>query len=532
MHIHKIHRAFTIVELAVVILVLGILVSLSVFGYGAWRDNVAQTELKNDLNGVYAGMESAKNWGSGYPALVAGSIFDGNTATKGIFTQSKNVTLTYYEGDGKAYCIDAASLAKPAVVMFMRVENSKQELKQGTCALGEGGAPQVSGQPISWSGVANGGGHTVALAANGTVYAWGSNSYGQLGNGTTGSSSNPVAVTTVGTPMAGKKIVKVAAAHLSSYAIDNEGNVYSWGYNSWGYLGDNTTTNRLVPVAVTTAGTPMAGKKIVDIAASNVQDNSMNAHVLALSDDGNVYSWGSGDYGALGRGSTAISRVPVAVTTAGTPMAGKKIVRVAAGANYSLAVSDEGIVYSWGGGWGGAPVGKLGDGANTQRLVPVAVATAGTPMAGKRIVDIAAGGLASMALASDGTLFTWGRNYDGLLGLQTTVGPSSCGSYACSMVPVQVNISGSSLAGKQPTQIIATSSAFLVLDTEGNVHFWSSSQLVPASLIIPSGQQIRSIAGTTSDSVVGISRDRTIYSWEGVVSSSRSPVLLETVNYP
>ena len=145
-------------ELAVVILVLGILVSLSVFGYGAWRDNVAQTELKNDLNGVYAGMESAKNWGSGYPALVAGSIFDGNTATKGIFTQSKNVTLTYYEGDGKAYCIDAASLAKPAVVMFMRVENSKQELKQGTCALGEGGAPQVSGQPISWSGVANGGG--------------------------------------------------------------------------------------------------------------------------------------------------------------------------------------------------------------------------------------------------------------------------------------------------------------------------------------------------------------------------------------
>ena len=523
---------FTIVELLVVIVVLGILVSLSYFAFNSWRDRVAETELKSDLNGLYSAMESARNWSNGYPALAQGTVFDGNTTTKAIFTQSDNVKLTYYQGDSKTYCVDAVSKARPSISMFLSTKDGNKEPKKGTCMLGEGSTPQVPGQPIAWLGVANGQLHSLGLAANGTVYAWGSNSNGQLGTNNTTDSPNPVAVTTAGTPMAGKKIIGVAAGHTSSYAIDESGTVYSWGGNSRGRLGDGTTTDRLVPVAVVTAGTPMAGKKIISIAASYTQDNSMNTHVIALADDGTVYTWGSGDYGSLGRGSTASSSVPVAVTTAGTPMAGKKIISVAAGPNYSIALSDEGDVYSWGGGWSNNPLGRIGDNSNTQRLVPVAVTTAGTPMAGKKIISVAAGAVAVAAVSSDGSIFAWGGNAQGALGQRTTSGPSTCSSYACSMIPVEVSKTGSSLSGKQPVQVTATGASFAVLDSTGDIHFWSSSQLTPAKLLNQGDSTIRSISGDTNGSISGVTGSGSVYTWSFTLSTTKSPSKTTTVYYP
>jgi alpha-tubulin suppressor-like RCC1 family protein len=356
--------------------------------------------------------------------------------------------------------------------MFLSTKDGNKEPKKGTCMLGEGSTPQVPGQPIAWLGVANGQLHSLGLAANGTVYAWGSNSNGQLGTNNNADSPNPVAVTTAGTPMAGKRIIGVAAGHTSSYAIDESGTVYSWGGNSRGRLGDGTTTDRLVPVAVATAGTPMAGKKIISIAASYTQDNSMNTHVIALADDGTVYTWGSGDYGSLGRGSTASSSVPVAVTTAGTPMAGKKIISVAAGA--------------------------------------VAVA----------------------AVSSDGSIFAWGGNAQGALGQRTTSGPSTCSSYACSMIPVEVSKTGSSLSGKQPVQVTATGASFAVLDSTGDIHFWSSSQLTPDKLLNQGDSTIRSISGDTNGSISGVTGSGSVYTWSFTLSTTKSPSKTTTVYYP
>ena len=139
-HLHR-SSGFTIVELSVVIVVIGILASLSVFAFAAWRDNVALTELKSDLSGVYAGMESAKNWSNGYPILTEGVVFDGSATTKDIFVQSQNVTLTYFEGDSKAYCIDAVSKARPSITMFLNTTDGNKEPKKGTCAGGEGAMP-------------------------------------------------------------------------------------------------------------------------------------------------------------------------------------------------------------------------------------------------------------------------------------------------------------------------------------------------------------------------------------------------------
>lgn len=134
---------FTIVELALVIAVVGILAAISIVGYGAWRDNVATSEIKNDLSAVAAAMNSAKNWNKdGFPVLDSGTTFDGNDDTKSIFTQSSGVHLTYQSGDAKEYCIEGQSLARPTIVFFVDSTHYKSPVK-GTCAGGVGAMPVI-----------------------------------------------------------------------------------------------------------------------------------------------------------------------------------------------------------------------------------------------------------------------------------------------------------------------------------------------------------------------------------------------------
>ncbi len=98
----------------------------------------------------------------------------------------------------------------------------------------------------------------IALASDGTVYTWGDNTYGQLGNGTNTSSNIPVAVKTTGTPMEGKTIVQISGSNSSSLALASDDTVYGWGNNQHGQLGNGTTTSSLVPVVATTGNSALA----------------------------------------------------------------------------------------------------------------------------------------------------------------------------------------------------------------------------------------------------------------------------------
>ena len=108
----------------------------------------------------------------------------------------------------------------------------------------------------------------------------------------------------------GKTIVQVASNDESSYALASDGTVYSWGDNTHGQLGNGTTINYTVPVAVKTTGTPMDGKTIVQVAAGA-------PYSLALASDGTIYSWGNNSKGQLGNGTTINYTVPVATSTTG-----------------------------------------------------------------------------------------------------------------------------------------------------------------------------------------------------------------------
>ena len=281
--------------------------------------------------------------------------------------------------------------------------------------------------------VAAGATHSLALATDGTIYAWGKNEYGQLGNDSTTNSSVPVAVKTTGTPMEGKTIIQIHAGYEHSLALASDGTVYAWGRNNSGQLGKNDATDAHIPAAVQTLGTSMAGKVIVQLAAGNSQS-------MALASDGTVYTWGWNQYGQLGNGTTTDSRIPVAVVTTGTPMAGKVVSQIAAGNAHALAMTDDGIVYTWG--WN--QYGQLGNNSTINSSLPVAVKTTGTPLAGKIITQITSGGSPnSLVLANDGTMYTWGWGQYGQLG-NGTIGTDA-------KVPVTVStISPSALAPSAP----------------------------------------------------------------------------------
>ena len=360
--------------------------------------------------------------------------------------------------------------------------------------------------------VSNGSYHSFGLTSDGRIYAWGRNTSGELGIGTTLARSNvPIAVKTTGTPMDGKVVKQVEGGGRyegsHSIALASDGTVYTWGFNQYGQLGDNTTTNSRSPIAVQVAGTPLAGKTIVQIAAGA-------DHSLALDSDGALYAWGSNAYGQLGNGTTTNSSVPVAVKIAGTPLAGKTIVQIAASANHNMVLTSDGAVYTWGWNYHG----QLGNNTKTNSNTIVAVQTISTPIAGKKIVKIAAGQGHSLALTDDGMVYTWGRNDTGQLGNNATTD---------AMLPVAVTVTGTPMSNKTIVEIASGARHSLAIDSSGKVYAWGHNgsgqlgnnstvnALTPVAVQAPADKNIIQVSGSgwLGASSSALTSNGAVYSW-------------------
>jgi alpha-tubulin suppressor-like RCC1 family protein len=238
--------------------------------------------------------------------------------------------------------------------------------------------------------------HSVVATGSGTVYAWGDNSFGQLGDGGTNNSLTPVPVSSISTG----SLVAAGASH--SLALLSDGTVRAWGFNAYGQLGDGTNTESHTPVAVSSL------TNVVNIAAGA-------GHSLALCSDGTVWSWGYNTSGQLGNGSTSNSSTPVQVRrqSDNQPLTGVQM--VAAGQNHSLALMLTGEVY----GWGHNGFGQLGTGAG-------ATATRAVLVNGvSNAKYVAAGSGHSIAVQANGNVQTWGYNSHGQLGDGTTTNRST-----------------------------------------------------------------------------------------------------------
>lgn len=233
--------------------------------------------------------------------------------------------------------------------------------------------------------VAVGGASSYALKADGTVWAWGANAAGQLGDGTTTSRPTPVQVSGL------TDVVGIAAGSAHGIAVKSDGTVWAWGANGSGQLGDGTGATRFVPTII--AG--FTG--VVAVAAGEL-------HSLALKADGSVWAWGENVSGQLGDGTTTARFAPVMVPA----LTG--VSRIAAGYRISFAIEDDGTGSGPLWAWGANGTGQLGDGSTLARSSPVQVNGVTDAIAISAGLDFA------LAIRRDVTVWAWGSNVSGQLG--------------------------------------------------------------------------------------------------------------------
>ena len=238
---------------------------------------------------------------------------------------------------------------------------------------------------------------SLALKQDGTVWSWGQNNNGELGLGNTTEYSEPQQITDIK-----EKITDVKTGYYHSIALTEKGEVYTWGYNGNGQLGNGTREDSLVPVKVT---------GLENIA----KVNAYKYMTIALTQNGEVYAWGSG-YGAKPvklnftrkiidvSGNLVLAENRKAYNLDETKSYGKDLIKVVAGYNHYLGLTSDGEVYAW----GSNSYGQLGNGNNTSSSTAVKVVTPDGKSNMTNIVDISAGDSYSIITDKDGKVYTFG----------------------------------------------------------------------------------------------------------------------------
>jgi alpha-tubulin suppressor-like RCC1 family protein len=242
----------------------------------------------------------------------------------------------------------------------------------------------------NWKQVTCGGYHTAAIKTDGTLWTWGYNYYGQLGNNTSGTDGLTPSTTFAG----GTNWKQVACGGYHTSAIKTDGTLWTWGRNSFGQLGDNTSgVNRSTPVTTLAGGTNWK------------QVTGGFDHTAAIKTDGTLWTWGCNSYGALGDNTETNRSTPVTTFAGGTNWK-----QVSGVGNRTAAIKTDGTLWTWGRG----TEGQLGDNTTINRSTPVTTFAGGTNWK-----QVAGGYFHTAAIKTDGTLWTWGYNNYGQLGDNT-----------------------------------------------------------------------------------------------------------------
>jgi alpha-tubulin suppressor-like RCC1 family protein len=245
----------------------------------------------------------------------------------------------------------------------------------------------------NWKQVAGGNSHIAAIKTDGTLWTWGNNSFGQLGDNTLNSRLTPVTTFAGGTNWK-----QVAGGRYYTAAIKTDGTLWTWGDNSNGQLGDNTTTSRSTPVTTFVGGTNWK------------QVAGGYSHTAAIKTDGTLWTWGNNGNAQLGDNTSTNRSTPVTTFVGGTNWK-----QVAGGggnafSGHTASIKTDGTLWTW----GSNIIGQLGDNTTTNRSTPVTTFAGGTNWK-----QVAGGLYHTSAIKTDGTLWTWGNN-SGQLGNNTS----------------------------------------------------------------------------------------------------------------
>lgn len=308
--------------------------------------------------------------------------------------------------------------------------------------------------------IAAGSGHSMALDSANTLYVWGGNDYGQLGNGSLGGSILRPDILNVSTEQSAK-IVYIAAGTNTSYAIDENGILYAWGDGYYGQIGNGDLSDVSVPSKVNGAGGDiLSSTKIKAVAAGTYQ-------TLAIDYDGNIYVWGFGYLGndaQSGQYDFPVKLNGVNGEASSTIGTNTNITAIASGNAHSFALDEDGNIY----GWGYNTSGEVGNGTTSSfPNFGVAIPTKLNGLNGNspttitsetRIVDVSAGVSHSVAVDSLGNIYSWGDNTSGKLGNGSAGGIVN--------VPTKIDL------GESIKKVSVGGVYSLALDDVGRVYSW------------------------------------------------------------
>ncbi|MEI6089689.1 MAG: T9SS type A sorting domain-containing protein [bacterium] len=239
-----------------------------------------------------------------------------------------------------------------------------------------------------WNMVACGYKFSLGIKSDSTLWGWGWSHYGQFGNGNFDSSSVPVRI---GTERGWKF---VSAGYSSTFAIKSDGSMWACGYNDHANLGDSTIQQRIWLKQI--------GKDI--IGPVNYVNSAYNVSA-AITNDGSLWTWGFNYFGSIGDGTIINKYYPIKIGNTG------EWLTVSCGYIHTVAIKTDGTLWAW----GQNSSGNLGDGTYVSKLIPTQIGN------DSDWVDISSECGANLALKKDGTLWAWGSNYNGELGDGTKI---------------------------------------------------------------------------------------------------------------
>lgn len=253
-------------------------------------------------------------------------------------------------------------------------------------------SPKQVGALTNWSYLASGSYHVAAIKTDGTLWCWGYNSFGQVGNNTSGTSiSSPVQIGSL------TNWLKVTAGYYHNVAVKTDGTLWSWGWNAYGQLGLGNVAHYSSPKQIG------SGTTWSNIACGYAQ-------TFATKTDGTIWSWGYGVYGATGQQTTTNYSSPKqigALTTWLTPASGRIT---------GYSIKTDGTLWAWGyNGQGNLANGNIAN--NYSSPIQIGSATNWSKVTGSYY--------SVYGIKTDGTLYSWGANAQGQLGLGNTTNRSS-----------------------------------------------------------------------------------------------------------
>ena len=353
----------------------------------------------------------------------------------------------------------------------------------------------VSGLTSGAAAVSAGESHTCGLTTTGGAKCWGFNAFGQLGDNSTTSRKIPVDVSGLTSGVA-----KVSAGGNHSCAVTTTGGAKCWGFNAFGELGDNTNTNRKIPV------------NVFGLTSGVAAISAGGTHTCALTTTGGVKCWGDNAAGELGNGSNINSKIPVDVTglTSG-------VAAVSAGTDHTCALTTTGGVKCW----GSDVSGELGDGTNTDSNVPVDVSGLSSG-----VTAVSAGTDHTCALAALGALKCWGSNASGQLGDGTITDSNvPVDTLGFTVTRISLRLGKSTVSQGNLLKFVMVAKTGTPPKPTGTVEVYVDNSFL-GSGVLTNGKLTVKFAMTMA---LGPHTVRAIYDGQGSLSSSRSVARTVTV---